>query len=341
MRFTFLHAADLHLGSPLAGLAVEDARVAERIALAGRDAFTALVGRAIEEPVAFVVLAGDVYDRDWHDNAIGLFFAKEVARLDRAGIPVFMIKGNHDAESVVTRTITLPGSLRQFDVRRAETHRIEALHVALHGRSFPNRAVDENYAVAYPDPVPGWFNVGLLHTSLDGRPGHASYAPCSLADLAARGYDYWALGHVHDFEVVAEHPHVVYPGNLQGRSVRECGPKGAVLVDVEDGRVAGLRRIVTASAEWAVVTVDLAGIGDFAGFVAALDDAVGRAAAPARDRFLVLRVRLDGATPLHRTLAGDPDRVRAEVQAAADRAHGEAWLEKLVVATREDRKSVV
>lgn len=335
MRFTFLHAADLHLGSPLAGLAGRNEAVARRIALAGREAFVALVDRALEEKVAFVLLAGDIYDREWEDNTIGLFFNKEVARLHRDGIPVFMIRGNHDAASVVTRTITLPASVGQFSTRKAETLRLEALRVAVHGRSFPDRAVDENIALAYPDPVPGWFNIGLLHTSLDGRPGHAPYAPCSLADLRSRGYDYWALGHIHEHEVVATDPHVVYPGNIQGRSVRECGAKGAVLVDVEDGRVLGLRRVPTARAEWAVVDVDLTGIGDGPGLLAAVEAAVAARLPADRGTMLVLRVILAGPTTLHRSLAAEPERLRAEIQAAADRIHDDVQVESVKLATRE------
>ena len=77
-----------------------------------------------------------------------------------------------------------------------------------------------------------------------------------LADLAARGYDYWALGHVHAFEIVSRDPWIVYPGNLQGRSIRECGERGAVIVEVADGVVAKVRRVVTDCARWAEVFVD-------------------------------------------------------------------------------------
>ncbi|MCW1841455.1 metallophosphoesterase family protein [Prosthecomicrobium hirschii] len=340
MRFTFLHAADLHLGSPLAGLAGRDLSVARRIALAGREAFSALVDRALDEKVAFVLLAGDIYDREWQDNAIGLFFNKEVARLHRDGIPVFMIRGNHDAASVVTRTITLPQSVGQFSTRKAETLRLDALRVAVHGRSFPDRAVEENIALDYPDPIPGWFNIGLLHTSLDGRPGHAPYAPCSLSDLRSRGYDYWALGHVHEHEVVATDPHVVYPGNIQGRSVRECGAKGAVLVDVEDGRVVDLRRILTARAEWAMAAVDLTGIGEGTGLLAAVEAAVAQHLPADRETMLVLRVTLTGATALHLGLSAHPETLRTEIQAAADRVHGDVWVESVKLATREPASSV-
>src|SRR5665213_170591 len=110
MAFSFLHAADLHLGSPFTGLALKDEGLAKQFVTASRDAFSDLVTRAIEAKVAFVVIAGDVYDGEWKDTSIGLFFNREVARLERAGIPTFLLRGNHDAESIVTKSVTLPDS---------------------------------------------------------------------------------------------------------------------------------------------------------------------------------------------------------------------------------------
>jgi DNA repair exonuclease SbcCD nuclease subunit len=126
--FTFLHAADLHLGSPFTGLALRDAKLAERFANAGREAFSELVSRAIDLNIAFVVIAGDVYDGDWKDNSIGLFFNRQLARLDRAGIRTFLLKGNHDAESVITKSISLPDSVFQFPSGRAKTFQLEDLN---------------------------------------------------------------------------------------------------------------------------------------------------------------------------------------------------------------------
>ena len=74
MNFTFLHCADLHLGSPMIGLSLKDEKVAEKFSAASREAFANLIGRALEERVAFVVIAGDVYDGEQRDNSIGLFF---------------------------------------------------------------------------------------------------------------------------------------------------------------------------------------------------------------------------------------------------------------------------
>ncbi|MCJ2035796.1 exonuclease SbcCD subunit D [Methylobacterium sp. J-068] len=337
--FTFIHAADLHLGSPLTGLALKDPDIARRFASAGRRAFEDLVTYAIERGVAFLVVAGDVYDGDWSDNTIGLFFARQVARLDRAGIPVFLVRGNHDAESVVTRSVTLPASVRNFSTARAETHRLDALRVALHGRSFPNRAVEENYALTYPAALPGWFNIGILHTSCTGHAAHATYAPCSVADLAARGYGYWALGHVHDYAELSRDPWIVFPGNLQGRSIRECGPKGAVAVSVADGVVGQVERLIVDHARFHHLEVDLVGAAGEREAVAAIEAALRPVAEAAAERLVAVRVRLHGETPAHDRLAADRDGLTAEIQAAAHRLHEDIWLERLKIETVRPRRA--
>jgi len=335
MDFTFLHCADLHLGSPLLGLSLKDEAIAKRFAQASRTAFSDLVSRAIEERVAFVVIAGDVYDGEWKDTAIGLFFARQLSRLHREAIPVFIIHGNHDAKNVVTKEITLPDNVTTFPVKRAKTHRIEALRVAIHGRSFLEREETENWAPTYPDPVAGYFNIGMLHTSCDGRPGHASYAPCSSGDLVARGYDYWALGHVHQFEVLQAFPHIVYPGNLQGRSIRECGAKGGVFVDVQDGRVRELRRIVTDHARWAEVVVDASAHDGKESLLRAVAQAFAPVAREAEGRLVAARLRVTGATALHRALLADQEQFADDALAAAQQNAEDIWIEKLRIETRD------
>lgn len=330
--FRFVHAADLHLGSPFAGLARADAEVAARFGLATREAFSELVEQTVARGAAFMVVAGDVYDGEWKDASIGLFFARELGKLERAGVPVVLLKGNHDADSVVTRTIQLPESVREFSSRRPETIRLDALKVALHGQSFAERAARERLALSYPDPVPGWFNVGVLHTCGEGSAAHAPYAPCTVEELRRRGYDYWALGHVHEHAVLSEDPWAVFPGNLQGRSVRECGAKGAVMVEVADGRVASVERLVVDRARWAHVEVDLSGVAEEAAAFRAIADALAPAVAEADGRLMALRLTLAGASPLHGPFAADPRRVADEAQALAQRLHHDVWLEKLKLA---------
>lgn len=260
-HFRFLHAADIHLDSPLHGLSRYDGLPLDQIRGATRAAFDNLVDFAVEHEVNFVVIAGDLFDGDWRDMGTGLYFARAMGRLDRANIPVFILSGNHDAASVITRTVPWPPNVKLFGSRRAETHQIPDLGVAIHGQSFSTPAVTDNLVLGYPEAEPNTFNIGMLHTALAGRPGHANYSPCSVDDLAAKGYDYWALGHVHDFEEVCSDPHVIFPGNIQGRTIRETGPKGAVLVTVSDRSVTDVERIELDVVRWVHAEVDCTGVG--------------------------------------------------------------------------------
>jgi DNA repair protein SbcD/Mre11 len=334
MPFTFLHAADLHLGSPFQGLGLRDAHLAARLASASREAFEEMIDRALEEKIAFAIFAGDIFDGDWRDSAVALFFNRQIARLAKAGVPSFLLKGNHDAESVVTKSLSLPDLAQQFPTGKAQTFELPDLRVALHGRGFAHRAENENIALAYPPPKPGWFNIGVLHTSLDGRPGHHNYAPCSLDDLRAKNYDYWALGHVHAHEVAAKDPWIVYPGNLQGRSIRETGAKGAILVDVADGNVAGLRRLIVDRVRFAEIAIDAGPHDESLSFLHTIEAETRALGAQAEGRLLALRLRLTGPSPLHGKFAADPAHWRLEIEAAAQRGHEDLALERLLIETR-------
>lgn len=331
--FKFLHAADLHLGSPFRGLAVRDSTTIRRFAEAGRAAFADLVSRAIAEKVAFVVIAGDVYDGDWPDLTIGLFFARELGRLERAGIEVFLLRGDEDAASVVARNVRLPASVKSFATEVPSTFRIESLRVALHGQGFREPVVTDNLVLNYPERVAGWFNVGVLHTSLTGRPTHAEAVPCTPGHLRARGYDYWALGHAHEFEIVSTKPYIVFPGNIQGCNAAETGEKGAVLVSVDDGTVTSVERVIVDRARWADVTVDMRGAASTDAAMRAIEEAIRPLASAAAERPTILHLRLTGESEAHRRLLADAN-LRDAVQAAAQRIHGDLWLEAVEIATR-------
>lgn len=337
--FRFLHAADIHLDSPLHGLSRYEGLPAEEIRSATRSAFDNLVRRAIEEPVDFVVIAGDLFDGDWKDMGTGLYFARAMGRLHQAGISTFVLAGNHDAASVVSRTVPWPPNVRLFGSRRPETHRLPGLEVAVHGQSFATSAVTDNLVLAYPAADAHTFNIGVLHTALAGRQGHENYAPCSLDDLRKRGYDYWALGHVHEFEVVSEDPYVVFPGNIQGRTIRETGAKGAVIVSVEDREIVSLERIELDVVRWARVEVDCAGAGtdEVADLIRAeLHRTHGANAAGLP---LVARVSLVGETADAGALHDRAGSLRDEVRALAAGVSPDLFVEKVKVAVTQAASS--
>jgi len=131
------------------------------------------------------------------------------------------------------------------------------LNVAIHGQSFITRDVTADLSQAYPPGDPHYFNIGLLHTCLDGKPGHDLYAPCTVDGLRCKGYQYWALGHIHTREVVSQDPWIVFPGNIQGRHNRETGPKGCTVVTVEDGEVVGVEHRDLDLMRWSLCALDV------------------------------------------------------------------------------------
>ena len=334
--FRFLHTADIHLDSPLEGLAGHEGPAVERIRAATREAFDNLVGQTLEEDVAFVIIAGDLYDGDWRDYHTGLFFARQMGRLAAGGIPVFLLYGNHDAESQITRRLVLPENVTAFSSQRPETFELKEIGVALHGQSFRQRDISDNLVPAYPEPMLGMFNIGVLHTGLGGRGGHANYAPCTLDDLVSKGYDYWALGHVHRAAVLHERPHVIFPGNLQGRHIGETGPKGAVLVTVEDGELTELLPVTADVVRWVQLFVSAEDCEQTIEVVDRVRAAVEGAAARDSDgRLLACRIELTGQTEVHDRLLVSTERLLAEARAGAlELGEEAAWIERIVIATQ-------
>jgi DNA repair exonuclease SbcCD nuclease subunit len=329
---TFLHAADIHLDSPLSGVAKYDGAPVDEIRGATRRALEGLVTTAIREAVAFVVIAGDLYDGDWRDCNTGHFFIAQMVRLQEANIPVYLVAGNHDAASRMSRSLPLPENVHVFATTAPHTYLLDEVQVALHGQSFETQCTTSDLASNYPPPVPGYFNIGVLHTSLSGRPGHASYAPCSEACLRAKGYDYWALGHIHHREILGEDPTIAYPGNIQGRHIRETGPKGCLLATIAEDRAVETRFQALDVFRWEAVDVDLTGVAEAEQVLGGVATEIRAAVSQAEGRPLVIRLTLSGATPLHRSIQADQRQLIEDIRAiAADAGAGRVCIERLRV----------
>lgn len=331
----FIHTADLHLDSPLRGLSAYHDAPAERLRTATRDAFQNLVTQAIDEQVDFMVVAGDIYDGDWKDFNTGLFFVRQMGRLRHAGIPVYLLYGNHDADSEMTRGLELPDNVHVFSSRKAETFRIEHKKVALHGRSFKVAATTENLLPSYPESVAGWLNIGVLHTALEGNAEHAKYAPCSVAELQAKGYQYWALGHVHEHWMLRGDVTIAYSGNLQGRHIRELGARGALLVTAEDGEITEVDRLEVDVLRWHALDVDISTVGDRRGAIRAAGLGLERTLDSTPSHLpLAVRVLFKGRSAAHAELVADEGQLRQEVIAQAVALDADRlWIEKVRVAS--------
>ena len=339
MAFRFIHTADIHLDSPLRTLALKNEELADLIRNSSRDALEKIVQAGIDRNVDAVIVAGDLFDGEVRSMKTAAFVSNQMRRMNSAGIQVYMIKGNHDAESKIATQIPMPENVHIFS-GRSTTRRIDSAGIAIHGVSYAGRLVAESLLPKFPQPLDGYFNIGILHTSLGGSAGHDSYAPCSESELTAHGYDYWALGHIHKRIVAREEPHIVMPGIPQGRDIGESGPKSVTLVEVSNGK-ASIEEIATAKAEFGHVAAEVAGITSWDNLLGVLSEALCEAAQKASAPNFVARIVVEGKSPLHWRIRHSKDILLEQLRDEISLIGG-IWIEQIDVRTspeKSDRES--
>jgi len=312
-----VHAADIHLDSPLRSHDRFGMSTATELRGATRRALENLVHRCIEWRADLLVIAGDLYDGTWNDYGTGLFFTQQMGVLRDAGIEVVLVSGNHDAESEITASLVLPPNVHRLDVVAPESLVLDDLGCVVHGQGYVTRDITENLAKAYPSRMAGLVNIGVLHTAVTGAEGHALYAPCTPAELAALRYDYFALGHVHHRQVVndGEFP-AWFSGNLQGRTIRETGPKGVLIVDFEEGQPARVQFAPVDVMRWEGVDVDVTGVADLDDVYGAVRGRLADTVSRADGLPVLAHVRLLGTSPLAGRLQ-DIEELEAQVSGIA------------------------
>lgn len=327
--FRFIHAADLHLGSPFAGVGAQSERLRERLREAGYQALDRLVELAKAEQVDFVLLAGDLFDSEDRSLKAQLRLQKAAFALAEAGIRLYAVHGNHDPISAGYRArLEFPETVYVFpsgEVTAVTAVNRNGEQVAdIYGISYAQQHERANLAARFPmlpDEAPGsrLFRIGLLHAHVDQQPGSVPYAPCTRQDLLRTRIDYWALGHIHLRQVLQHAPWIVYPGNLQGRNVKETGPKGVYVADVSAAGEVSLQFHALDMIRWEVKRQSIAEIAEEQQLLeqlsALLDD-------PLRDpsaepdyggeghqggRSAIVRIVLEGRGALHEALR--PDRL--------------------------------
>ncbi|MDC7951740.1 DNA repair exonuclease [Methanomassiliicoccaceae archaeon COG_1] len=294
-QFTFVHCADLHLGSNFWGLAKTDPRLSERLRESTFQSLRKIVDVGIERS-DFMVIAGDVFDDGATTPRTRLRFAKE---MERYGKPVFVVRGNHDFRSTWDESIPFPPNV--IVMRSEPDRRLFDVHgnsIEVVGMSYPSQHTSENIALKLRG-TPGVFTVGLLHCSVTDIAGNKEYAPCAASDLLGRNVDYWALGHIHKRCVVRESdPAIVYPGNPQGRNASESGEKGCYVVSVDAGRPS-LEFVPTQAVLWDAVEADITGMRS----IDELVSDIRRRSAPGS----IIALKIKGRGYLDRPLRADPD----------------------------------
>ncbi|MFK4825396.1 exonuclease SbcCD subunit D [Paenochrobactrum sp. BZR 588] len=334
MTFRFVHAADIHLDSPLRSLALRNSELAELIGNATRQAFVRIIDLCLEQQVDALLIAGDLYDGDQTSMKTARFLHEQLRRLNDAQISTFIIRGNHDALSRITKELVLPESVKLFG-GRAEMVEIDhdgtSFPICIHGLSFAQAHAPDSLLPKYKQPQIGAFNIGLLHTSLAGSEGHDLYAPCSIKDLQESGFQYWALGHIHKRSLVEGACAIVMPGMPQGRDINEAGAKSVSLVTVNNDRSVEIVEHVTSIAQFERLDVNVSDLSEWPQLVQFIGDELHKKTAQVQAEHGVFRVYLTGHTALAWRIRRDADLLLAELEAKAA-SIGRTWVEKLEVA---------
>ncbi|EPD9051195.1 metallophosphoesterase family protein [Listeria monocytogenes] len=233
----FLHMADLHLDSPFIGLSTLPQPLFSAMQESTFQSLERITTVAIKEAVDFVLIAGDVYDSEDQSVRAQARFAKEMKRLEAANIPVFMIHGNHDFIEKHKEKLALPSNVHVFSEQvEVMSHKTATgVSVNIYGFSYNERHIRSSRVGEYKIQGDADFHIALLHGSeVSSSEEHDVYAPFRVQEISKKGFDYWALGHIHKRQLLAESPSIYYPGNIQGRNRKESGEKGASIVTLSE-----------------------------------------------------------------------------------------------------------
>ena len=307
MQFSFIHAADLHIGSPFRGLSAVDENLRNKLLQASRDAFHSLVAAAIENEVDFVLICGDSFDSASGSLAEQFIFATGMRRLMEKNIAVYLITGNHDPLSDWSQNLRLPENVTIFkpdQPQRIVFQKNGTDAAAIYGVSYAKREENRNLALRFQRQSDDPFSIALLHGTT-GNPGnHDPYCPFSLDDLRNAGMDYWALGHIHKREIIhPNNPMVVYPGNIQGRHFNEAGEKGCYLVRVNNNRIEEPQFLPLGKVVWINQSINLNETEYMDALTALLENHINDLQNQYPDCSLLIRPEFTGSTPLYADLA--------------------------------------
>lgn len=317
---TFIHAADLHLGAPFRGLRALSETWANRLLTAIPEAYDRVIDAALSRKVDFVIIAGDIFDTARPSYADYLHFFEGLKRLDAAGIPVYLVTGNHDPlTSWQHDFFAFPPNTRMLSADKpgfALFERAGEPLCLLAGRSYYNQtwpmdediargitraAAEEALTPEHPDVVAAPFAVGVLHTGLDLDPVKA---PTSPTGLLRAGMDYWALGHIHIKYAYPsfDNPRMAFSGCIQGRDIKETSERGVLCVTLTEGARNRVEFIPTASVVWQRIDVDVSDCANLPDVTDKIMRAQFRENGKAHCEEMVTRITLTGASPLHTVL---------------------------------------
>lgn len=337
--FSFIHAADLHLDTPFTGMGTLPVRIREKVLHSTFSAYDNLVQLCIDLSVDFLLIAGDVYDTANRSLRAQIHFKKGLEKLARHKICAYIVHGNHDPADGREAKLAWPdntyffpaGEIGSFPFIKAgkELARI-------YGVSYPRSQVTESYIPLFQRENEDSFAIGLLHTNVDGNSAHDNYAPAAKSDLIQRGFDYWALGHIHTRTILFQEPTLVYPGNIQGRNRRETGERGCYLVRVEGAKVTELTFYPTDTLRWFQESIDLSACETLQNLLDVAEGIKEEIRRLADGRSAMVHIDFIGRTALHSFLQREGNRVDLlEILRKDEEGQdGFVWIDAFMVHTK-------
>ncbi len=328
MNFKFLHCADIHLDTPFTGIGSTNEELAKRLKNANKNILSNLGDIAIQNKVDFVIIAGDLFDSVEKSLESQLRCLRVFEKLMKNNIKVFLVAGNHDPLSQ-RLDIRWPENLILFPSGKPTTHEIMVKNqrVLVHGVSYESPQEKENKVYQFPNGRQDSFNIGVLHCEIGGQEG-SNYSPCGIGDLLDKGYDYWALGHIHKQKILSTSPYIVYPGSVQGKSIKEVGEKGCYLINVANGIIEH-KFISTHQIIWLEQEIDIKDM-NLQSLVKAMGNIIKGVEKEIDCQGAIMRFKLVGKGSLHSITPEQLRDITSEINEQEDFIKKFVWVESIV-----------
>lgn len=329
----FIHCADIHLDAPFSGLGTINQRLQQKLLTANYESFERIIELAITEKVDFVLIGGDLFDSPQRSLESQLKCRKLFAHLEGAGIKVFIVGGNHDPLKESFK-LKWPENVYFFSHTQGETHfiTINGENVYIHGISYQGEREENNLTYFLPNARDDGFNIGLLHCEI-GRAN--DYSPCNLSNLKEKGYDYFALGHIHQGSILSTNPYVVYSGCHQGKNIKETGEKGCYIVSISKNNQVQASFVKTNSIQWFAYEIDISELS-FNTLYTSLQEIMVEMESMLNCDGAIVRFTLKGRGEIHSLSLRELDEIVAEMNEGAFDGHKFIWVESIQKETRPD-----
>lgn len=335
----FIHCADLHIDSPFKGLSEVHPDLKSIVCQSTYLSFKHMVELAIKEAVDCVLVSGDIYNSADKSLHAQIRFRNELQRLSDAGIPSFIVYGNHDPLDSWSATLIWPEKAIIFggdDVGHHSLVREGKIVAHIYGISFRTRDIYDNLSLLFEHKDDGVPVIGLLHSNIGKNTGHKPYAPASMEDLSSKVMDYWALGHIHNHIILKENnPVIVYPGNSQAINANETGAKGCCLVTLYHGGECDIEFVPTDVFRYKSASLDISNISTHDAVMNSIKEKCENILDEMDGRHAIIRLSLAGRTNLHRELQmrNNINELLEEVREYFEGRQPWIWLEKIILKT--------